>query len=40
MMQKIWPFVRRIAFEVYSFLTAPYVVRSCLSLMAAVGGFV
>lgn len=40
MMQKIWLLVRHIAFEVYSFLTAPYVVRSCLSLITAVGGFV
>ncbi len=39
-MQKVWLFIRRIGLEVYSFLTAPYVVRNCLGLLATMGGLV
>ncbi len=40
MTEKIWLFIRRIGLEVYSFLTAPYVVRNCLGMMIAGMGFV
>jgi len=38
MIQKIWFAIRRVGFEVYSFWTAPFVVRNCLGLIASLGG--
>ncbi len=37
MAQKVWLIIRRIGLEVYSFLTAPYVVRNCMWLIATMG---
>lgn len=37
MMQKIWLYIRRAGFELYSFLTAPFVVRNCLGLIGFLG---
>ncbi|MEQ1744689.1 MAG: PASTA domain-containing protein [Saprospiraceae bacterium] len=36
--QKIWLAIRQAGFEVYSFLTAPFVVRNCLGLFGFFGG--
>ena len=38
MMQKIWLKIRYIGFEVYSFFTAPLVVKNCLGFFAFFGG--
>ncbi|MBK9336277.1 MAG: PASTA domain-containing protein [Lewinellaceae bacterium] len=38
MIQKIWFFIRRVGFEVYSFWTAPFVVKNCLSLIGTFCG--
>ena len=37
--QKIWLNIRRFGLESYAFLTAPFVVRNCLSMLALVTGF-
>jgi D-alanine-D-alanine ligase len=39
MMQKIWLKIRHVGFELYSFFTAPFVVKNCLGLFAFFGGF-
>lgn len=38
MMQKIWLMIRRAGFEIYSFLTTPFVVKNCLSLFGFFAG--
>ena len=37
--QKIWLKLRRFGLESYAFLTAPFVVRNCLGMLALVTGF-
>lgn len=37
--QKIWLRLRRFGVEAYAFLTAPFVVRNCLSMFALISGF-
>lgn len=37
--QKIWLNIRRFGLESYAFLTAPFVVRNCLSMIALASGF-
>ncbi|MBK8966303.1 MAG: PASTA domain-containing protein [Saprospiraceae bacterium] len=38
MMQKIWLKIRHLGFELYSFFTAPFVVKNCLGLIAFFAG--
>lgn len=38
MLNKIWLAIRQAGFEVYSFLTAPFVVRNCLGLIGFFSG--
>ncbi len=38
MFQKIWFAIRRVGFEVYSFLTAPFVIKNCLGLVGSFAG--
>ena len=37
--QKIWLKLRRFGLESYAFLTAPFVVRNCLGMLALITGF-
>ncbi len=39
MMQNIWLKIRRLGFELYSFITTPLFVKNCLGLMAFFAGF-
>ena len=36
-MNRIWQFIRRIGLEIYCFLTAPLVVKNCLSMLTLGG---
>lgn len=38
MMQKLWLKIRRAGFELYSFFTAPFVVKNCLGLLGFFAG--
>ena len=38
MFQKIWFAIRRVGFEVYSFWTAPFVIKNCLGLVGSFAG--
>jgi len=38
MVNKIWLAIRQTGFEMYSFFTAPFVVRNCLGLLGFFGG--
>ncbi|TNE52598.1 MAG: PASTA domain-containing protein [Bacteroidetes bacterium] len=38
MVEKIWLKIRRVGFELYSFITAPFVMKNCLGLFGFFGG--
>jgi D-alanine-D-alanine ligase len=40
MFQKIWFAIRRVGFEVYSFWTAPFVIKNCLGLVGSFAGLI